>query len=392
MQEIIETYLEKYLPRKDIIHRLPVSLPISKVWPELQKARRKKSENLPLLTIDDAPFWWVLTESISSQADEVISLARREIVFDRPEYEEAFREAVLDEAVYSSVIEGAFTTKKEAREFIHEGRAPKNKSEQMVKNNYEALTYVLEHIDEPITAHTIFDIYALVTKDTLEADVTTDTYRNESVFVQSNRGEIIHTAPGAEKVPGMMASLLEFITNNELSPLIKACIAHFYFVYVHPFIDGNGRTARALSFMMLLQAGYDFFRYFSISGVIAEERAKYYKAIKDVEDDDFDMTYFIDYYTGMLACAVKAMEERLVDKVVMEQTLDKLKAAGMNSRVIEGAKWILTSPNQSITIKAWQKKFGVVLETARQDLFKLEDAGIVHRKLVKRQYVFEVKK
>ena len=392
MQEIIETYLEKYLPRKDIIHRLPVSLPISKVWPELQKARKDKSESLPLLSIDGKPFWWVLTESISSQADEVISLARREIVFDRPEYEEAFREAVLDEAVYSSVIEGAFTTKKEAREFIHEGRSPKNKSEQMVKNNYEALTYVLEHIDESITEQTIFDIYALVTKDTLEADVPTNAYRSESVFVQSSRGEIVHTAPEAEKVSGMMASLLEFITNNELSPLIKACIAHFYFVYVHPFIDGNGRAARALSFMMLLQAGYDFFRYFSISGVIAEERAKYYKAIKDVEDDDFDMTYFIDYYTGMLARAVKAMEERLVDKVVMEQTLDKLKAAGMNSRVIEGAKWILTSPNQSITIKAWQKKFGVVLETARQDLFKLEDAGIVHRKLVKRQYVFEVKK
>ena len=106
--------------------------------------------------------------------------------------------------------------------------------------------------------------------------------------------------------------------------------------------------------MMLLQAGYDFFRYFSISGVIAEERAKYYKAIKDVEDDDFD------YYTGMLARAVKAMEERLVDKVVMEQTLDKLKAAGMNSRVIEGAKWILTSPNQSITIKAWQSARAVL--------------------------------
>lgn len=119
MQEIIETYLEKYLPRKDIIHRLPVSLPISKVWPELQKARKDKSESLPLLSIDGKPFWWVLTENISSQADEVISLARREIVFDRPEYEEAFREAVLDEAVYSSVIEGAFTTKKEAREFIH---------------------------------------------------------------------------------------------------------------------------------------------------------------------------------------------------------------------------------------------------------------------------------
>lgn len=57
MQEMIETYLEKYLPRKDIIHRLPVSLPISKVWPELQKARKDKSESLPLLSIDGKPFW-----------------------------------------------------------------------------------------------------------------------------------------------------------------------------------------------------------------------------------------------------------------------------------------------------------------------------------------------
>lgn len=392
MQEIITTYLEKYLPRKDIVHRLPVFTPISSIWPELQKARKAKSEALPLLSINGDSFWWVLTNSISSQTDEVISLARREIVFNSPEYEEAFREAVLDEAVYSSVIEGAFTTKQEAREFIHEGRSPKNKSEQMVKNNYEALTYVLEHIDEPITEQTIFDIYALVTKDTLESDVPTNAYRSEKVFVQSSRGEIVHTAPQAEKVPGMMASLLDFIEKSELAPLIKACAAHFYFVYVHPFVDGNGRTARALSYMMLLQAGYDFFRYFSISGVIAEERAKYYKAIKDVEDDDFDMTYFIDYYTGMLARAVKAMEERLVNKVVLAQTLEKLKAAGMSTRVVEGAEWLLTSPNQSVTIKAWQKKFNVVLETARQDLFKLEDAGIVKRKLVKRQYVFEVLK
>lgn len=392
MQELVAAYLEKYLPRKDILHRLPVSTPISAVWPKLQKARREISEDLPLLSIGGSPFWWVLTKSIEAQSEKVISLARRDIIFDRPEYEAAFREAVLDEAVYSSVIEGAFTTKKEAREFIHEGREPKNKSEQMVKNNYEALTYVLEHIEEPIAERTVFDIYALVTKDTLAGNAPANAYRKEKVFVQSSRGELVHTAPEAEKVPGMMAALLDFIKSSELSPLIKACVAHCYFVYVHPFVDGNGRTARALSFMLLLQAGYDFFRYFSISGVIAEERAKYYKAIKDVEDDDFDMTYFIDYYTGMLARAVMAMEERLVDKVVLEQALEGLKAAGMNRRVIEGAKWLLTSPNESVTIKAWQKKFGVVLETARQDLFKLEAAGIVKRKLVKRQYEFEVQK
>lgn len=350
------------------------------------------SEKLPLSAMDGSAFWWVLTDHIIEESEKVIALARRDIIFDRPEYQAAFEEAVLDEAVYSSVIEGAFTTRKEAQAFIREGRTPKNKSEQMVKNNYEALTYVLENIDAPITKETIFQIYSLVTKDTLEESAASDRYRDEPVFVRSQRGEIVHTAPRAEQVPQMMDALIAFIADSELSPLIKACVAHFYFVYVHPFIDGNGRTARALSYMILLQAGYDFFRYFSISGVIAEERSKYYKAIKDVEDDDFDMTYFIDYSIGMLARAVKKMEDRLVNKVVMEERLNQLRASGANERLLAGAEWLLKSPNHSVTIKAWEQKFGVVTETARQDLFKLEEAGIVKRKLVKRRYEFEVLK
>lgn len=392
MREIVEQYLKNYLPRREIIHRLPVSMPISRVWPELKKARKEVSEKLPLSAMDGSAFWWVLTDHILEESEKVIALARRDIIFDRPEYQAAFEEAVLDEAVYSSVIEGAFTTQKEAQAFIREGRTPKNKSEQMVKNNYEALTYVLENIDAPITKETIFQIYSLVTKDTLEESVASDRYRDEPVFVRSQRGEIVHTAPRAEQVPQMMDALIAFIADSELSPLIKACVAHFYFLYVHPFIDGNGRTARALSYMILLQAGYDFFRYFSISGVIAEERSKYYKAIKDVEDDGYDMTYFIDYSIGMLARAVKTMEDRLVNKVVMEERLNQLKASGANERLLAGAEWLLKSPNHSVTIKAWEQKFGVVTETARQDLFKLEEAGIVKRKLVKRRYEFEVLK
>ena len=392
MREIVEQYLKNYLPRREIIHRLPVSMPISRVWPELQQARKEISEKLPLSAMDGSAFWWVLTDHILEESEKVIALARRELIFDRPEYQAAFEEAVLDEAVYSSVIEGAFTTRKEAQAFIWEGRTPKNKSEQMVKNNYEALTYVLENIDVPITKETIFQIYSLVTKDTLEEPAASDCYRSEPVFVRSQRGEVVHTAPRAEQVPQMMDALVAFIADSELSPLIKACVAHFYFVYVHPFIDGNGRTARALSYMILLQAGYDFFRYFSISGVIAEERSKYYKAIKDVEDDGYDMTYFIDYSIGMLARTVKKMEDRLVNKVVMEERLNQLKTSGANDRLIAGAEWLLKSPNNSVTIKAWEKKFGVVTETARQDLFKLEEAGIVKRKLVKRRYEFEVLK
>ncbi len=113
----------------------------------------------------------------------------------------------MDESVYSGAIEGAFTTKKEARELIRDGCNSKNKSAQVVKNNYEVLTDVLEHIDEPIAEQTIFDIYAFVTKNTMEIDVPTGAYCSEKVFVRSGRGEIVHTAPEAEKVPGKAGKL-----------------------------------------------------------------------------------------------------------------------------------------------------------------------------------------
>lgn len=391
MEDYIAEYMERYLPRKEIIHRLPLTLPISRLWPALQKARREKSQDLPLHDASGKLYWWVLTDSITQQADEIISLARRDIIFSSPEFEAMFREAVIDEAVYSSIIEGAFTTKQEAREFIDNHREPKNKSEQMVKNNYDALTYVLEHIDASITAQTIFDIYEIVTKNTLDEDVPKNAYRNVGVVVQTGHGEIVHKAPDYAAVPALMADLVSFIGESELPPIIKACVAHFYFVYVHPFVDGNGRTARALSYMMLLQAGYDFFRYFSISSVIAEERGKYYRAIKSVEEDDNDMTYFIDYYSAMLARAIHAMDGQLIDRASLEKRMhDNDVLLTGNDRLRTGLEWIMGSDKLSITIEEWRKKFGVVNETARQDLFKLEKAGFVERKGNSRKYIFVI--
>ena len=102
------------------------------------------------------------------------------------------------------------------------------------------------------------------------------------------------------------------------------------------------------------------------------------------------MTYFIDYYTAMLARAVKTMEQRLFSKAAVEQILKKLQNAGVNDRILTGAKWLLESPNQTVTIKAWQNKFHVSTETARQDLFKLEAEGVVVRKVNGKRFEFEI--
>ena len=151
MQQLIEQFIARYLSRKEIIHRLPVSVPITKFWPALQQERRKRAIQLPLLDQNGAPFWSVVNASIEQQCDSVAELARRDAVFDMPVFADMMDDAVIDEAVFSSMIEGAFTSREAAVGFLRKHREPANKSEQMVKNNYDALTYVLEHLEEPIT-------------------------------------------------------------------------------------------------------------------------------------------------------------------------------------------------------------------------------------------------
>lgn len=386
MQELIQTYMKKYLPRREIIYRLPVSVPIGAFWPQLQQERRASARIVPLRSVKEESFWWVLTADIAAQTEAVLEIVRRDVVLDEPPFDRLQEDVLFDEAYCSSVIEGADATKEAARAFIQSGRQAANKSEQMIRNNYDAMFYVLEHIDEPITKTTIQDIFSLITAGTVEPQ---QAYRTEDVVVQSARGEIVHRAPSADQVPAMMQQWLDFVGDEEMPPLIKACIAHFYFVYVHPFVDGNGRTARALTYMILLQSGYGFFRYISISDILAGERGRYYRAIRDVEQDGLDMTYFIEYYTGMLMRTVQDLKLRLVDGVLHGRLLESLAASGASPRLMEGTKWLLSSDAASVTIKDWQNRFGVATETARQDLFRLEEAGVLHRRKSGRKFVFE---
>ena len=388
METLIARFMESYLPRQEIIRRLPVSVSIRQFWPELERERRRHSQELPLPDQSGKPFWFVLTGGIEKQCDAIAELARRDIAFTGPEFDALFQNAVVDEAVYSSVIEGTFNSREQAAEFIRRNKQPRNKSEQMVKNNYDALTYVLEHLEDEINEETILQIARIVTRRGAEVQVTG--YRDGAVYVTGREG-VVYTPPQADAVPEMMRLLVEFIQKSELHPLLKACIAHFYFVYVHPFGDGNGRTARALSYMMLLQAGYDFFRYFSISGVVAEERGKYYRSMRNVEDSDGDMTYFIDAYSGMLARTVEKMEHHLKYHVLARQKLKALEQNGtLNERQLKGAKWLLEGSNSSVTVEAWRRKYKVVTETARRDLLALCDAGLLSRELDGRKAVFRV--
>ena len=113
MEQLIQQFMDRYLSREEIAYRLPVSIPIGQFWPVMEEARKKNAISLPLKAQNGLPFWFVINKTIEAQCDAVAAIARRSFVFDELS-EKTMEEATIDEAVWSSVIEGAFTSKAEA--------------------------------------------------------------------------------------------------------------------------------------------------------------------------------------------------------------------------------------------------------------------------------------
>lgn len=136
---------------------------------------------------------------------------------------------------------------------------------------------------------------------------------------------------------------------------------------------------------------YDFFRYFFISGLIAEERSRYCKAKRQAETSGNDMTYFIDYYAAMLSRSTDRMKEHLLDHVLAERRLHALQVTGRpNERQLKGVRWLLEDKAAQSTVDAW-KKFRTAAETARQDLLLLFEEGLLEKKLEGRKAVFAIR-
>ncbi len=170
--------------------------------------------------------------------------------------------SLMEEAISSSQLEGASTSRRVAKEMIRSGRAPRNKSERMIFNNYRAMHSVREQRHEKLTPTLIFELHRLVTDGTLDDPMDAGRLEppdGERVQVFSPEGELLHTPPPAEQLPARMEALCTFANGEEavgfLHPVVRAIIVHFWLAYDHPFADGNGRTARALFYWSMLSQG-----------------------------------------------------------------------------------------------------------------------------------------
>lgn len=373
-QQLLQYFLDHYYPKQEIVYRLPASLSISDFWPEMLSIRQSKSVVLPLRTAAGEQYWYVPTGSFLRTGDELARAARNQIAEEVPQY--SCEDGIIDEAFYSSAIEGAFSTRARAHELIQDGKAPDTKDERMIVNNYEALRFILDHLDTPINEALTLEIARILTDGTLE-EGTKSGWRDGPVRVISGRQEVVYTAPDAGLIRPMLDDLFAFIQLNDVHPVIKACAVHIYFVTVHPLFDGNGRTARALSYMILLQAGYDFFRQVPISGLLVQERAKYYKAIRASQDpvNGNDFTYFMEYYADMMLRSISDIRGRVNQKHKVNALRAEASPLASADRLAAGLEWLYEKGFTTVTADKWKDKLDVSFETARKDLTWLTEHG-----------------
>ncbi|KGP74853.1 hypothetical protein JT05_14095 [Desulfosporosinus sp. Tol-M] len=393
--ELLNKYLndERYLNKKEIMYRLPSSVPINKFWPELSQAR--KNIQVPLLDKGEQNMWFCRQSRLTERLNQIDMVAKSNIFNYIPDQMQSavIFDALIDEAFNSSVIEGAFSTKKRSREMIKNKETPKDKSEQMIINNYEALEFVLENLEKPINEDIVLTIYRIVTKNTLDAADQVKKYRDAAVFViDPNLPDPIYEGPDQQKVQVMMDSLFDFINSEDgLHPICKSAIIHFYLVYIHPFFDGNGRTARCIAYMYLLQKGYDAFKFFSLSSLVKEARSKYYKAIKDVEDNESDTTYFIIFYSKMILQSVSNILDNLKKETVKSIILQGIKKNRivLSNRQKQAINTFIKK-DKEITIAEYQKKYNVAYQTARTDLLQLEEIEVLTKTKEGKKFVFRI--
>lgn len=290
--------------------------------------------------------------------------------------------SIMEEAIASSQIEGAVTTRKQAKELLRKNTRPRNKSEQMIVNNYLTIKHISDIQNESITLDRLFEVHQLITHQTLDDSEDEGTYRkdNEINVVDVVDGEIVHTPPDFNEVPILMDELFNFFNNNDteqfIHPIIKGCVIHFMIGYIHPFVDGNGRTARALFYWYLLKNGYWLTEYLSISRLIIKSKTQYAQAFFYSEIDDNDLTYFIQYKIKTMQLAYASLREYIQQKINEKRQLFNFqKIKGINERQALIIKWLYEEPDILFSVKEIENRFNISNQTARTDLTGLENRG-----------------
>jgi Fic family protein len=396
---------DRYLHWDEFRHRSAQSgeLSVEERWAAIRMSRVYGTQPIPLTDPAGSPFTFSLTQRAFELLHEIdlhcgggLSVAKEGVVQSgtRDHY---YISSLFEEALTSSQLEGAVVTRSEAREIIRKQRTPANNHEQMVVNNYRTMRLVSELKNEDLTPELILRIHREITTGTLDHPEDEGRFRDlgdDVRVVDDESGETFHTPPPAGQLSSRIETLCTFANqqrmNGFLHPVIRSILLHFWVAYDHPFVDGNGRTARALFYWSMLRHGFWLAEFFSISHEILKAPKKYYRAFLYTETDGNDLNYFILHQLEVIKSSIHALKEYIERKQAelegMKQILGP--GSGFNHRQLAILKHALKFPYSTYTVASHQASHGTSYQTAMNDLAELHDHGYFRRDKIGKAFAF----
>lgn len=293
------------------------------------------------------------------------------------------REALLRTAHHSTAIEGNPLSLEEVTA-LAQGRKvmATRKAKQEVLNYLDALDEVPAFAKrEPFTSDDLLGLHRTISTGTLDDPRDEGAFRRKQVVVaNSATGEVVFTPPPTEKVPDLVDGLLEWFGSEraqELDPVIQAGVAHYRFVWIHPFADGNGRTARVLATLALYTRGFDVKRFFALDDYYDQDRRGYYAALRAVDQSTLDLTGWLEYFTAGVVQSISAVKDRIIGISKDVKALSEEGQISLSERQMAIVERMVDA--EAITNREVRELFGISNRAALNELEKLMELGVVQK-------------
>ena len=365
-------------------------------WYAVRTARASTARPTPFVMKDGTRLTFNLPDRFLRLNEEITAQARGQVELPGEVATQGMRDRYLinslyEEAITSSQMEGASTTRRDAKKMLREKKDPRDRSERMILNNFLALEYVRDHLGEELTPEFICGVHRIVTDGTLdEAEDAGRLQRQgeERIRIYGSEGDdqLLHVPPPAEELPERLKRLCDFANgvgeyaSQYVPPLVRALIVHFMMGYDHYFVDGNGRTARVIAQWVMLREGFFLMDFVPVSRLLRQAPAKYARSFLEVEQDEGDLTYFLIWYAEIILRGIRELHDYLARKSKeMEQVKHLLRLTDLNNRQIGVIEEALKDSAITVTAASHADKYRVTPQTAHADLRGLEDGGYLMR-------------
>jgi len=380
---------------------MPKGVSSEQAWVMLKFARRSSVKPLPLKDLNGVNFKYWLPDEALNYLHSIDRDAGGQLLGEEPGIDPASKHtyiisSLMEEAIASSQLEGAATTRRIAKEMLKSGRKPRSKAEQMILNNYKTILRIQELSSEKLSIDILFQLHASITENTLDERSSSGRFRreDEQIEVVDENGETLFIPPPADLLHRHVQELCDFANHEDgqefIHPVIKAIALHFWLAYEHPFCDGNGRTARAVFYWYLLSRDYWLVKYLSISRIILRAPSQYKESFLYSEQDENDLTYFIMFNLRAISLSIAEVSKYLSKRQREIRDLMGIlrNIPNLNYRQYSLLRHAINHPDAVYQFRTHMNTHDVSYQTARTDLMELMKLKLLDKLAGKKSLTF----